>query len=226
MVRTVFSVIDKVTQANQLRAIGNSETFSSTTRYTGPKKVEAVFSIRRDAKSPRYEKKTLFDFLWAGLRQRYMWGMVTPTCDKCRRRNVVSFHVEPKEAWRTVVLNRRRTVCHLVLRCRGPARGCAVSIRRCRRGIVERCSGAGHAVRQEATLGRRCDYAIPEKKMALRDPKASWQSARARSWDTSRRLRRDDGQLPEYYATHNVAILLKAALTMVRQKWVRENPVC
>ncbi len=62
MVRTVFMVIDKVTQANQLRAIGNSETFSATTRYISPKKVEAVFSIRRDAKSPRYEKKTLFDF--------------------------------------------------------------------------------------------------------------------------------------------------------------------
>ena len=62
MVRTVFKVIDKVTHANQLRVIGNSETFSATTRYTGPKKVEAVFSIRRDAKSPRYEKKTMFDF--------------------------------------------------------------------------------------------------------------------------------------------------------------------
>src|SRR5262245_1694481 len=55
-------VINKVTQSNQLRVIGNSETFSSTTRYTGSKRVEAVFSIRRDAKSPRYEKKTLFDF--------------------------------------------------------------------------------------------------------------------------------------------------------------------
>ena len=37
--------------------------------------------------------------------------MVTPICDKCRRRNVVSFHVEPKEAWRTVVLNRWRANC-------------------------------------------------------------------------------------------------------------------
>src|SRR5215510_3667618 len=55
-------VINKVTQANQLRVIGNGETFSSTTRYTGSKKVEAMFSIRRDAKSPRFEKKTLFDF--------------------------------------------------------------------------------------------------------------------------------------------------------------------
>ena len=62
MVRAVFMVIDKVTQANQLRVIGNSETFSATTRYISPKKVEAVFSVRRDAKSPRYEKKTMFDF--------------------------------------------------------------------------------------------------------------------------------------------------------------------
>lgn len=43
--------------------------------------------------------------------QRYIWGMVTPICDKCHRRNVVSFQVEPKEAWRTVVLNRWRTIC-------------------------------------------------------------------------------------------------------------------
>ena len=62
MVRSVFMVIDKVTQANQLRAIGNSETFSAVTKYIGPKKVEAVFSVRRDAKSPRYEKRTMFDF--------------------------------------------------------------------------------------------------------------------------------------------------------------------
>ena len=37
--------------------------------------------------------------------------MVTPICDKCRRRNVVTFNVEPEEAWRTVVLNRWRIVC-------------------------------------------------------------------------------------------------------------------
>jgi len=27
--------------------------------------------------------------------------MVTPVCEKCRRRNVVSFKIEPEEAWRT-----------------------------------------------------------------------------------------------------------------------------
>jgi hypothetical protein len=37
--------------------------------------------------------------------------MVTPICDKCRRRNVVSFKVEPEEAWRTVVLNRWKSIC-------------------------------------------------------------------------------------------------------------------
>jgi len=37
--------------------------------------------------------------------------MVTPICDKCRRRNVVSFHVDPSEAWRTVVLNRWKSIC-------------------------------------------------------------------------------------------------------------------
>jgi hypothetical protein len=37
--------------------------------------------------------------------------MVTPICDKCRRRNVVSFRVEPAQAWRTVVLNRWKSIC-------------------------------------------------------------------------------------------------------------------
>src|SRR5262245_3814947 len=37
--------------------------------------------------------------------------MVTPICDKCRRRNVVSFRVEPEEAWRTVVLTRWKSIC-------------------------------------------------------------------------------------------------------------------
>jgi hypothetical protein len=37
--------------------------------------------------------------------------MVTPICDKCRRRNVVSFKVESEEPWRTVVLNRWKSIC-------------------------------------------------------------------------------------------------------------------
>jgi len=49
--------------------------------------------------------------LWGPPPALYTWGMVTPICDKCRRRNVVSFQVEPKDAWRTVVLNRWRTIC-------------------------------------------------------------------------------------------------------------------
>jgi hypothetical protein len=32
-------------------------------------------------------------------------------CQKCQRRNVVAFTVEPNEAWRTVVLNRWRVLC-------------------------------------------------------------------------------------------------------------------
>ena len=51
-----------MTQANQLRVIPESETFSATTKYVGSKKVEAMFSLRRDAKSQRYEKKATFDF--------------------------------------------------------------------------------------------------------------------------------------------------------------------
>jgi hypothetical protein len=33
------------------------------------------------------------------------------TCSKCQRRKVVSYRVEPEEAWRTVVLNRWRILC-------------------------------------------------------------------------------------------------------------------
>jgi hypothetical protein len=51
-----------MTQANQLRVIPESETFSATTKYLGSKKVEAIFSLRRDAKAPRHEKKATFDF--------------------------------------------------------------------------------------------------------------------------------------------------------------------
>ena len=51
-----------VQMMQQLRTIPNSETFSATTKYIGPKKVQAVFSIRRDGKSPHFEKKTVFDF--------------------------------------------------------------------------------------------------------------------------------------------------------------------
>ena len=53
-------------------------------------------------------------------------GMVTPICDKCRRRNVVSFQVEPKDAWRTVVLNRWRTICPSCFDAEADAPACAI----------------------------------------------------------------------------------------------------
>lgn len=37
----------------------------------------------------------------------------SPTCQKCARRHVVSFRVEPEEAWKVVVLNRWRVLCAL-----------------------------------------------------------------------------------------------------------------
>jgi hypothetical protein len=33
------------------------------------------------------------------------------TCSKCQRRKVIAYHVEPEEAWKTVVLNRWRVLC-------------------------------------------------------------------------------------------------------------------
>jgi hypothetical protein len=34
-----------------------------------------------------------------------------PHCQKCSRRNVVNFRVEPEEAFKMVVLNRWREIC-------------------------------------------------------------------------------------------------------------------
>jgi hypothetical protein len=34
------------------------------------------------------------------------------TCDKCKNANPVSYRVELEEAWKTVVLNRWRKLCH------------------------------------------------------------------------------------------------------------------
>ena len=45
------------------------------TKYINPKKAEPVFSIRRDAKSPRYEKKTMFDFGGVSDEQRHLLAM-------------------------------------------------------------------------------------------------------------------------------------------------------
>jgi hypothetical protein len=43
-----------------------------------------------------------------------MLAMVTSdtnACSRCARRNPISFHVEPEEAWKVVVLNRWRVLC-------------------------------------------------------------------------------------------------------------------
>ena len=41
----------------------------------------------------------------------YIWKMVTPSCEKCGRRNLVIFQVEPREAWRTVMRDRWKSIC-------------------------------------------------------------------------------------------------------------------
>src|SRR6476620_10493571 len=64
-----------MTQANQLRVIPESETFTTTTKYLGSKKVEAIFSLRRDAKSQRYEKKATFDFEHVNEEELYLLAM-------------------------------------------------------------------------------------------------------------------------------------------------------
>ena len=52
----------KVITMAQLKPIADDQTFSSKTVYEGSKKVRVVFGIRRDAKSPRFEKEALLDY--------------------------------------------------------------------------------------------------------------------------------------------------------------------
>jgi hypothetical protein len=40
-----------------------------------------------------------------------MVSLHADACGRCKNRNPISFGVEPEEAWRTVVLNRWRTLC-------------------------------------------------------------------------------------------------------------------
>jgi hypothetical protein len=49
-------------QSPQLRRIGDSEVFSPKNEFLAGKKVQSTFAIRRDSKSPRYEKVVTFDF--------------------------------------------------------------------------------------------------------------------------------------------------------------------
>jgi hypothetical protein len=64
-----------MTQSAQLRVIPDSETFSAQTKYLGNKKVEATFSLRRDAKSVRHEKKATFDFSKVTEEELYLLAM-------------------------------------------------------------------------------------------------------------------------------------------------------
>ena len=61
--------------ADKLRVISDSETFSAVTKYLGNKKVEATFSLRRDAKAPRHEKKATFDFSKVSEEELYLLAM-------------------------------------------------------------------------------------------------------------------------------------------------------
>ena len=60
----------------------------------------------------------------------------TPTCDLCRRRNVIEYRVEPEEAWKVVVLNRWRNPLPELLRRRGRESGCALQLHWPRGAVV------------------------------------------------------------------------------------------
>ena len=80
--------------------------------------------------------------------------MVTPVCGKYRRRNVVTFNVEPEEAWRTVVLNRWRNVCPSCFDAEAERAGVRYQFVDVGADVVEQRARAGLPVRQEATLAR------------------------------------------------------------------------
>ena len=54
--------------------------------------------------------------------------MVTPTCEKCGRRNLVIFQVEPKEAWRTVLRDRWKSICPSCIDAEAEPTLCAISL--------------------------------------------------------------------------------------------------
>jgi hypothetical protein len=41
----------------------------------------------------------------------YILAMTTSLCEKCGRRNLIIFQVEPKDAWQKVVRNRWKSIC-------------------------------------------------------------------------------------------------------------------
>jgi len=41
----------------------------------------------------------------------YIWTMSKPPCEKCGRRNLVTYQVEPKDAWQAVVRDRWKSIC-------------------------------------------------------------------------------------------------------------------
>jgi hypothetical protein len=78
--------------------------------------------------------------LWARASTPYIWGMTMPLYEKCGRRNLVTYHVEPKESWRVAVNDRWKSICPSRIVHGGRAHACALSVYWCARGIAERFS--------------------------------------------------------------------------------------
>src|SRR4029453_12883413 len=70
------------------------------------------------------------------------------------RRNAVSFKVEPEETWRTVVLNRWKSICPSCFDAEAEKAGYALSVRSRGGNFLERHSRAGAAVWEETALGK------------------------------------------------------------------------
>lgn len=52
--------------------------------------------------------------MWKAATSRYILLVIAnnvPHCQKCSRRTVINFRVEPEEAWKAVTLNRWRDIC-------------------------------------------------------------------------------------------------------------------
>jgi hypothetical protein len=67
--------VETITKPSQLREIKDGDQFSADTVYNGDKTVTGVFSIRRFAGGPRYEKRCIFDFSGVTEEQLYLLAM-------------------------------------------------------------------------------------------------------------------------------------------------------
>ena len=66
--------------------------------------------------------------LWARASTPYIRGMTMPLYEKCGRRNLITYHVEPKESWRVPVNDRWKSICPSCIDAEAEPTLCAISL--------------------------------------------------------------------------------------------------